>query len=116
MRQYFMNKILPRILRYYETSQGKIPFLEWLNGIKDSTTRYRIRLRLDRLELGNLGDCKPVGDGILELRLPFGPGYRIYFSEIDQEIVILLCAGDKSSQKRDIQLAKQYWFELKERP
>ena len=67
-----------KILRNYVSPSGKVPFLEWLNGLKDSATRLRIRHRLDRLELGNLGDCQPVGEGVLELRLFFGAGYRIY--------------------------------------
>ena len=89
--------------------------MEWLNSLKDPSTRLRIRRRLDRLELGNLGDCKPVGEGVSELRLSFGPGYRVYFAEQDDIIIILLCAGDKSSQKKDIKTAKIYWHELKER-
>jgi len=102
-------------LRNYVTPLGKVPFLEWLNGLKDSLTRLRIRRRLDRLELGNLGDCKSVGKGVLELRLTFGSGYRIYFAEYDEEIIILLCAGDKGSQTKDIKKAQEYWDELKER-
>lgn len=110
-----MNKNNHKILRNYITSSGKVPFLEWLNSHKDSTTRLRIRRRIDRLELGNFGDCEPVGEGVFELRLFFGPGYRIYFAELDDTIVILLCAGDKGSQTKDIKLAKAYWNELKER-
>lgn len=110
-----MRKNNYKILRNYTTPSGKVPFLEWLNNLKDSTTRLRIRSRLDRLELGNLGDCKSVGDGVSELRLSFGSGYRIYFAEQDDVIIILLCAGDKGSQKKDIKRAKIYWSELKER-
>lgn len=62
-----------------------------------------------------MGDCKAIGEGVSELRLAFGAGYRIYFAELDNVIVILLCAGDKSSQKKDIKTAKAYWHELKER-
>jgi putative addiction module killer protein len=65
--------------------------------------------RLDRVETGNLGDYKSVGDGVFELRLPFGPGYRIYFGEVGATIVLLLCGGDKSSQKKDVVKAKEYW-------
>jgi len=104
-----------KILRTYITPNGKIPFSTWLNGLTDPGTRLRIRRRLDRLEIGNYGDCEPVGDGVFELRLFFGAGYRIYFAESDDAIVILLCGGDKKSQKKDIQLAKAYWLELKER-
>lgn len=105
-----------KILRNYVTAAGKIPFLEWLNNnIKDPVARLRIRRRLDRIEQGNLGDCEPVGEGVSELRLFFGPGYRIYFAEWDDAIIILLCGGDKGGQKKDIKLAKSYWQELKER-
>lgn len=111
MRQLEMRKIL----RNYITPSGKVPFVEWLNKLKDPVTRLRIRRRLDRLELGNLGDCKPVGDGVSELRLAFGPGFRIYFAELNNVIIFLLCAGDKSTQSKDIKLAKKYWQDLKER-
>jgi len=110
-----MRKNNRKILRNYTTLSGAVPIIEWLHQLKDPSTRLRIRRRLDRLELGNLGDCKPVGDGVSELRLFFGSGYRIYFAEQDDTIIILLCAGDKSSQKKDIQTAKKYWHELKER-
>ena len=110
-----MHKNNHKILRNYITPSGKVPFLEWLNSIKDPITRFRVRRRLDRLELGNLGDCKSVGDEVFELRLAFGPGYRIYFAEQDNLIIILLCAGDKNRQKNDIKKAKMYWHELKER-
>ena len=110
-----MHKNNHKILRNYITPSGKVPFLEWLNSIKDQSTRLRIRRRLDRLELGNLGDCEPVGEGVSELRLFFGSGYRIYFAEQDEVIIILLCGGDKGSQKKDIKTAKIYLHELKER-
>ena len=110
-----MRKNNHKILRNYVTPSGKVPFLEWLNSIKDQSTRLRIRRRLDRLELGNLGDCEPVGEGVSELRLFFGSGYRIYFAEQDEVIIILLCGGDKGSQKKDIKTAKIYLHELKER-
>ena len=104
-----------KILRNYITQSGKVPFLDWLNGIKDSVTRHRIRRRLDRVELGHYGVYKALGDGICELKLDFGPGYRIYFAEHDEIIVILLCGGNKSSQVKDINTAKMYWQELLER-
>ena len=110
-----MKNVAQKNLRNYITPAGKIPFLEWLNNLKDPRTRFRIRRRLDRLELGNFGDCKPVGDGVSELRLAFGSGYRIYFTEYDDIIIILFCAGDKSSQQKDIKTAKLYWQELQER-
>lgn len=104
-----MNKTL----QYYIKPNGKSPFSEWLEEIKDRTIHARILRRLERVELGNYGDYKILGDGVFELRLDFGPGYRIYFAEMDKVIVFLLCAGDKSTQIKDIELAKQYWKELR---
>ena len=70
---------------------------------------------MDRVEVGNYGDYKPLGDGVYELKLHFGSGYRVYFAEYDDIIVILLCGGDKSTQSKDIEIAKTYWKELLER-
>ena len=70
---------------------------------------------MDRVEIGNYGDYKPLGDGVYELKLHFGSGYRVYFAEDGYIIVILLCGGDKSSQSKDIEVAKAYWKELLER-
>ena len=99
-------------LRNYATPNGKEPFTEWLASIKDNVMRARIKRRLDRLELGYYGDVKCVGEGIFELRLQFGPGYRIYFAEFETITVILLSGGDKSTQHKDIKRAKEYWQEL----
>jgi putative addiction module killer protein len=93
---------------------GREPFTEWFNAIQDTSTQTRIRGRLDRLEKGNFGDCASVGGGVFELCLHFGPGYHIYFGEMDKTIVLLLCGGDKSTQTRDIERAKIYWREYKE--
>jgi putative addiction module killer protein len=87
-------------------------FMEWRAGLRDSVARMRIGARIDRLSFGNFGDVKPVGDGVSELRLDFGPGYRIYFVQRGDVLVILLCGGDKSSQGRDIAKAKQMAQEL----
>jgi putative addiction module killer protein len=110
-----MKEIKHRILRNYITPSGTVPFEEWLSGLKDPVTRNRIKTRLDRVEKGNFGDHRPVGDGVLELRFSFGPGHRIYFVEEGDVIVVLLCGGDKSSQVKDIKTAKIYWQELLER-
>lgn len=109
-----MRKVNKKILRAYKTQIGIIPFLEWFNNLKDLSFKQRIKRRLDRLELGNFGDCESVGAGVLELRFKFGPGYRIYFTEKDDVIIILLCGGDKKSQKKDIKIAKDYMRDLKE--
>jgi putative addiction module killer protein len=89
--------------------KGDSPFKNWLATIKDQKIRQRILTRLDRLELGNFGDCKSVGKKVFELRLDFGAGYRIYFAQKDRTIVILILGGDKSSQKKDIQKAIILW-------
>lgn len=113
-KQSAMHTIQPREIEVYELPNGQAPFTEWFTSIQDTKTQTRIRGRLDRLEKGNFGDYESVGSGIFELRLHFGPGYRIYFGEVDRTIVLLLCGGDKSTQTRDIQRAKTYWLEHKE--
>ena len=102
----------------YRTSSGKEPFTEWLASIRDNTTRGRIERRMDRVENGNMGDYRRLGTNLYELRLDFGPGYRIYFSifsESDSNTILILCAGDKSSQTRDIERAKEYSLDAKQR-
>ena len=93
----------------YETLGHKFPFREWLLSLKDVQTRAVIRARLDRLVLGNLGDCKPLGGGIFELRIHFGPGYRVYFGWGTQSIIVLLHGGKKKKQGKDINIAREYW-------
>ncbi|HEY6631519.1 MAG TPA: type II toxin-antitoxin system RelE/ParE family toxin [Rhizobiaceae bacterium] len=82
-------------------------FESWLAGLRDLEARARITIRIRRLSLGNFGDAKPVGEGVSELRIHHGPGYRIYFVRRGKELVILLCGGDKSDQSRDIAKAKK---------
>lgn len=96
-------------MRSYKTPSGKIPFQDWLSNLRDAKVRASIRLRIDRLEYGNFGDCKPVGTGVLELRIKYGPGYRVYFAEDGPKIVLLLVGGDKITQAKDIKTAKGYW-------
>lgn len=93
----------------YQDNTGKEPFTNWLNSLRDSTTRRRILKRLLRVESGHYGDYQSVGDGVYELRFFFGAGYRVYFGEDADTIVVLLTGGDKSSQRRDIKQAKDYW-------
>lgn len=85
--------------------------MDWLLGLKDLKSRAIIRARIERLRLGILGDCKSVGDGVFELRVQFGPGFRVYFGQDGQRVVVLLCGGDKGSQKKDIAKAKLLWGE-----
>lgn len=87
-----------------EVRQTEI-FSKWLMGLRDIRARARIQARIDRLELGNTGDAKPVGEGVSEMRIDYGPGYRVYFIQRGAELVILLAGGDKSSQSKDIRRA-----------
>jgi putative addiction module killer protein len=98
-----------RSLEVYVTSAGRIPFLEWLESLKDLRARAIIRTRLDRVRLGDLGDCHSLGGGLHELRIGFGPGYRVYFAHLGAETILLLCGGPKRSQKADIARARRYW-------
>lgn len=81
-------------------------FSEWLRNLKDRQARARIAIRLDRLEEGNPGNSKSVGEGVVELKIDFGPGYRIYYIQRGEVLIVLLCGGDKTTQARDIQRAK----------
>lgn len=101
----------------YTTSTGKSPFHDWHSKLSQSM-RAIIRTRLDRVSLGNFGDSKLIkgGDGVWELRIDCGPGYRIYFGKKGKVVVVLLAGGDKGSQVRDIAKAKRYWLECKEFP
>ena len=80
-------------------------YSRWFTSLRDRKARARIQTRLDRLQLGLLGDVKPVGEGVLELRIDYGPGYRVYFVHRGHEMVILLAGGDKSTQEKDIKIA-----------
>lgn len=86
----------------------------WLDNLKDSTSRARIIIRIRRLANGNPGDHHGVGDGIMEMRLHFGPGYRVYYVERDSVFIMLLCGGDKSTQSKDIERAKSLSLHLEE--
>jgi putative addiction module killer protein len=101
----------PKRVVAYMTPNGKEPFTDWLNDLRDVIGRKRILARISRLQDGNYGDCEPVGEGVSELRLFFGSGYRVYIGERDNDLVILLCGGDKDSQDNDIERAKAYWRE-----
>jgi putative addiction module killer protein len=99
----------PRELVEYLTEDGRNPFQDWLEDLRDIQGRAMVRKRLNRVRLGNLGAHRSVGEGVQELKVDFGPGYRVYFGEDGHKIVVLLCGGDKGSQETDIRRAKEYW-------
>jgi putative addiction module killer protein len=103
-----------RRVQIFVARSGKAPFEYWMQSLRDKQTKARILTRIDRVRLGNFGDCESVGEGVYELRIHLGPGYRIYFALVGAEIVLLLCGGDKSSQSRDIKDAKAYWQEYQQ--
>jgi putative addiction module killer protein len=99
----------------YRTEAGRSPYLEWLRSLRDREARVRVRVRIDRLVLGDFGDWDAVGNGLGELRIHYGPGYRVYFGRQGNTAVILLCGGDKRTQAQDIELAKAYWADYQQR-
>ena len=102
-------------IRHYVTAAGVDLFARWLNGLADRQARARIKTRLDRVSLGNFGDVEPVGEAVSELRIDWGPGYRVYFVRVGKTILLLLCGGDKRTQQRDIENAKAYFQDYKRR-
>ena len=108
-------EVQERDIEYYETEEGKVPFREWFDSLRDRTARNKIDARIRRVESGNLGYCGPVGEGVMELKIDFGPGYRVYFGQDGSRLVILLSGGDKDSQPRDIETAHQYWADYRRR-
>jgi putative addiction module killer protein len=105
----------PYTISYYLAEAGRKPFKEWLDGLRDIVARQKIRIRLDRVRLGNLGKNRSVGDGVYELKIDYGPGYRVYYGLERKTVVLLSLGGDKSSQKKDITQARIYWEEHKRR-
>lgn len=102
-------------IRLYRDSQGRVPFTQWLEAMRDRQARAAIKARLLRLESGNFGDCKPLRDGVQELRIDKGPGYRVYLSRQGPVVVLLLCGSDKAEQSRAIRQAIEYLNDWKER-
>lgn len=95
-------------IEFYITPSGRNPFDDWFESLREMHTKSKILTRLARLKLGNFGDCKSLGDEIAELRIHYGPGIRIYYSKVGNKVILLLCGGDKGSQSRDIDKAKEY--------
>jgi putative addiction module killer protein len=99
----------------YRRQDGREPFTEWLNSLRDKAAQARLRVRLRQVEAGNFGDSQSVGEGVVELRVHVGAGYRVYFGRHGRSVVLLLCGGDKGSQASDIRQAKALWSEWKRR-
>jgi len=102
-------------IHHYLTKSGKNTFEEWFDSLRDEMAEARIAARIARLAAGNFGDCKHLKDGVWELRIDWGPGYRIYYTMIGRTCVLLLCGGDKRRQSADIRLAVEYWNDYKRR-
>ena len=100
-------------VRAYLDSRGLSPFNRWLDTLRDIRTQQVILARVSRLRLGNYGDWKRIGPSLVELRINYGPGFRIYLGELGDFFIILLCGGDKSSQRGDLAKAKEYWNDYK---
>ena len=103
-----------KVLRYAR-DDGRIPFDEWMNCLRSSMLRAQILMRLQQVVAGNFGDSAAVGQGVTELRIHSGAGYRVYFGRHGDTVVILLHGGDKGSQSSDIRRAKRYWSDWKRR-
>lgn len=99
----------------YVDPNGSSPFEEWIESLVDRAAAARIRARLARVRLGNLGERRAVGEGVSELKFDFGPGYRIYFGQRGRTLVVLLCGGEKKHQGRDIARAKSHWADYRRR-
>ncbi len=102
-------------VRHYVTRAGKDVFDDWLSRLPDVRTQAKIAARINRIAAGNFGDCKPLGQGLWELRVDWGPGYRVYYALVGKFCVLLLCGGDKRKQPADIERARTYLKDYRER-
>lgn len=102
-------------LRHYSNQDGQNLFRRWLDGLKDRQAQARIAVRITRLSNGNFGDCKPAGAGVWELRIDWGPGYRIYYAIEGKRVVLLCDGGNKRTQSADFERAIVRWNELQQR-
>ena len=99
----------------YLSPEGKDPYIEWLAGLADRQAKARILVRVHRMAAGNFGDCKPVQDGVWELRIDWGPGYRVYYAQAGKRLILLLAGGDKRKQQADIAQALERWSDWQHR-
>ena len=108
-----MKYAQPRQVKSYMTSEGRVPFEEWMEELKDWKGKAAVKNRIRRLEQGNPGFNRWIGEGVLELKIDVGPGYRVYYGEDGPTIVLLLCGGDKNTQEKDIKKAQEYWADYR---
>lgn len=108
-------QIKPRLIDYYATPSGKAPAREWLSSLRDKITQAILYKRIRQAGLGQFGKTRNVGDGVWELKIDYGPGYRVYYGIHNDELILLLMAGSKRTQASDIKKARVYWLEWKER-
>src|SRR5688572_29330565 len=107
---------MDKIVQYYQTETKQVPFRKWFDNLRDKRAKVDIQNRIEQAVLGNLGNHKSVGQGVIELRIMKpGPGYRIYAGLRGNELIIILCGGDKSTQHKDIAKAIEYWNDYKRR-
>ena len=106
---------MPFEVHHYLNAAGVDVFGEWFAVLGDRQAQARIQARIYRLQNGLLIDCEPVGEGVWELRIDWGPGYRVYYARAGEKILLLLCGGDKRKQQADIHRAKDYWHDYQER-
>ena len=106
-----MGKAKPRLIEVYSNTDGKMPFNDWLDWLKNKRSRSEVNRRIERAKAGNFGDHKSVGNDVYEMRITYGPGYRIYYALLEKQnsILLLLCGGDKSTQVEDVRKAKEYF-------
>lgn len=110
-----MMPVEQKEIELYVTREGKVPYEEWFEFLKDVQAQSIILKRLARVRMGNLGEWRSLGEGVGELKIDFGPGYRIYFGQESQKLVILLCGGDKGTQTKDINNAFKFWKDYQQR-
>jgi putative addiction module killer protein len=102
-------------IRHYLTASGRDPYQEWLDRLKDLTGRVAIQRRVDRVTTGNFGEHKFLQEGVWELKIDVGPGYRVYYAQEGTTVVLLLCGGSKRTQAADIKTAVKYWLDYQRR-
>jgi len=102
-------------VRHYVTAAGADPFAAWFEAVRDRQAQARVQARIDRLARGLFGDAEPCGEGVWELRIDWGPGYRVYYARSGERIILLLLGGDKRRQQTDIKRAKEYWRDHEQR-